>query len=427
MAAAPSTERSTRRLRRLRRFVGGQKALEGLAAFLAGAHTGSVALVAFALVSGADLIGLLTERTPQRGTPDGDRRTSRLLGFGALAAGGYVLLRAGHAILAPTPPVPTLLGEGIVAVSIVLTVVLFWAARRALLASHFDPSVALKGAALRLLLGVSVLAGLVLNGALGLWMADPLGALPVAGFFFFTGKRLLREERRGQNARAALPEAGRLMASIVAHVGAEHAGRRIRLQIIVCGGGGLGLHTAQALTEDGHDVSVVEADVARCHALREKDAGAVVFGDATDPDVLRRAGIEQCAVVAALSGSAKTNRRICRAAERESSVRTVMRAPFAAEAPAANEQAGVRRLGALNGGLRILELRVAAHAPIAGQRLADIQFPSGGRVLSTAAGESVDKEAVFASGGRYVVVASEKAATAMTRLFRGQYSSRPSV
>ena len=402
--------------------------MEALAASLAGAHAGSVALVAFALVSGADLVGVLAGRASDAGsTRESDPLTSRFLGLGALGAGSYVLLRSTYATLTGAHSTPTLLGEGVVALSIVLTVVVFWAARRVLPPSHFDPEAALRWASVRLLLAVSVLAGLVLNGAFDLWMADPLSALPVAGFFFFSSKRLLRSRRAAHALRTPLPETGELLASIVAHIGTEHAGRSL-LRVIVCGGGGLGLQTARALAEGGHDVSIVEEDMDRCHALKEENTGAVVFGNATHPDVLRQAGIENCDVVVALSGSAKTNHRICRAAEQEAPVRTMMRVPFAVGAMgAATKHAGVRSLGRLDGDLRVLELRVAASAPIAGRRLSDVQLPSGGRVLSTADGESIDEaKTVFASGERYVVVASEKAAIAMTHLFRDQHRSKPS-
>ena len=405
---------------------------------LVGVYADSVALVAFALLSGMDGVRLLAWRDPESDTYDGDPQTSRFLGYGALGAGGYVLLRSVHAILTGARPGPTLLGEGIVEASIVLTVVLFWAARRLLPPSHFDPVAALKSASMRLLLAVSVLAGLVLNAAFGVWKADPMSALPIAGFFFFTGERLLKKKQAENRSRAASPTSGELLASIVAHVGAEQAGRA-KLRVIVCGGDGLSIQTARALAEKGHDVSIIEADRARCRALQGEEWASVVCGDATQPDVLRRASIGRCDVVAALTGSAQANDRICRVAQREASAHTVMRAPFGSDAPlgagesarlqegsVTEEQEGVRVLGAVDDELRILELRVAAGAPIAGQRLSDIHLPPGGRILSRASGEGVDEaDTILQPGEAYVVAAGRETAREMTRLFRGRPRGNP--
>jgi tetratricopeptide (TPR) repeat protein len=70
------------------------------------------------------------------------------------------------------------------------------------------------------------------------------------------------------------------------------------------------------------------------------------------------------------------------------------------------------------------ELRVATGAPIAGQRLAEVQMPRSGRVLSRASGEAVDEaESVFAPGEAYVVAVSEETAGEVIRLFRGSPNS----
>lgn len=59
---------------------------------------------------------------------------------------------------------------------------------------------------------------------------------------------------------------------------------------------------------------------------------------------------------------------------------------------------------------------VAAGAPIAGQRLSDVQSLRGGRVGSTADGKPADEvSTVCAPGERYVAAADEQAPRAMNR------------
>lgn len=317
-----------------------------------------------------------------------------------------------------------MLGEAVVEVSIAITVILVWVARQRIPSPPFDPMATLKAASMRLLLAVSVLIGLVLNAAFGLWKADPLSALTIAGFFFYTGEHLLRGGKTGNRTRSSLPNPGDLMASIVAYIGAEET-EQPSLRVIICGGGRLVLQTARALDERGHRVTVIDEDLERCRALSGEGAAEIVCGDATSPKTLRRAGLERCDVVAALSDSARTNDRICQVVQREASVRTIMRAPFHAKAGGDSyERKGIRELGGLDGDLRILELRVEANAPIAGRRLYDVQLPRGGRVLSRPNGEEVKvEETVFAPGDAYVVAAGEEAACDMIRLFRGKQSS----
>ena len=188
------------RVRRLRLLVIGQKVLEGGAAMLVGAYASSVALVAVARVSDLDEVRLLAWRDPKRDRFDDDPQTSRFLGFGAQALGSYVFLRWAYAILASAHPSP-----------------------------HFDAGAALKSASMGLLLAVSVLAGLVLNTAFGVWKADPMSALPIAGFLFCSRRTFAERLESGDRARSAAPTSGEMLVSNVAHVGRETARRMRRL------------------------------------------------------------------------------------------------------------------------------------------------------------------------------------------------------
>ena len=87
-------------LHRLRRFIIGQKTLEAVAAGLVGLWTGSVALLSFALLSGMDGVRVFLKREVR----SGNDHSTRLLGIGALAGGGFVLLHTVYVILAEARP-----------------------------------------------------------------------------------------------------------------------------------------------------------------------------------------------------------------------------------------------------------------------------------------------------------------------------------
>jgi trk system potassium uptake protein TrkA len=95
--------------------------------------------------------------------------------------------------------------------------------------------------------------------------------------------------------------------------------------VIIVGGGRVGRHAAEQLSEDRNTVTVVELDGARCDQVSPK-VTRVVEGDGTDPDVLDRAGVADADVVAALTDDTKVNLRVCELArEHAPGVRTILR------------------------------------------------------------------------------------------------------
>jgi trk system potassium uptake protein TrkA len=80
------------------------------------------------------------------------------------------------------------------------------------------------------------------------------------------------------------------------------------LQVLIVGGGEVGLYLASLLRAGGRQVGVVEMrlqDIPRLQRVLGTDV--VVLGDGTDPAVLEAAGIRQAQVVAAVTGSDDTN------------------------------------------------------------------------------------------------------------------------
>ena len=177
----------------------GWNIVEGLIAIGAGLAAGSVALIGFGVdsfvesISGSVLIWRL--RAEAGGQADEERiehveqRASRLVAVSFAVLAAYVAFEAVQTLLAQERPSASPIGIGLTAVSIG---VMLWLAR-----AKRDAGEALGSRALIAdshqtfacwYLSVTTLAGLALNAAFGLWRADPVAALVIAGF-------LVREAR----------------------------------------------------------------------------------------------------------------------------------------------------------------------------------------------------------------------------------------
>lgn len=95
--------------------------------------------------------------------------------------------------------------------------------------------------------------------------------------------------------------------------------------VIIVGGGRVGRHAAERLSDDRFTVTVVELDEAKCERMSPK-VSRVIEGDGTDPDVLARADLSSADVVAALTNDTGVNLEICEFAREENpDVRTILR------------------------------------------------------------------------------------------------------
>lgn len=75
------------------------------------------------------------------------------------------------------------------------------------------------------------------------------------------------------------------------------------MNVIICGAGQVGTHSAEVLTEDGHNVTVIDSDPARLAALENTLDVGTLLGNGANADVLIQAGAAdpECALVAATS------------------------------------------------------------------------------------------------------------------------------
>ncbi len=79
------------------------------------------------------------------------------------------------------------------------------------------------------------------------------------------------------------------------------------MHVIVVGAGEVGTHIAQLLSREGHDVTVVEQDNARVAEIDRMLDVSIVKGSATDPAVMRRAGVCDADLVVAATSSDDVN------------------------------------------------------------------------------------------------------------------------
>ena len=87
--------------------------------------------------------------------------------------------------------------------------------------------------------------------------------------------------------------------------------------IVLAGGGKIGVHLIRALLAQRHEVALIERDRRVCEMIyNEFNEVMVINGDATNPELLLRAGIERCDVAVAVAGRDQDNYLICRLAKR---------------------------------------------------------------------------------------------------------------
>ena len=217
------------------------------------------------------------------------------------------------------------------------------------------------------------------------------------------------------------------------------------LRIVIVGGQHVGYHAARHLSERGHDVVIVEKDRDRVEFLSDQYDATVIHGDGGRRSILEQAGLGRSDVVASLTGyRAMTNIGICTVArdiapevgtvaridhgDRDEYAGLVDRVVYPEELAAhaaTNEivhvaEGGVRTIEAVTGDLALLELTVAADAPVAGRELRDVAFPRGAVVVAGRDSNQLPgPEMVLEPGLRYVVAVKADISDEVVRLLRG--------
>jgi CPA2 family monovalent cation:H+ antiporter-2 len=169
-----------------------------------------------------------------------------------------------------------------------------------------------------------------LGGALGVLPAGALDALVVAAIVSISINPLLfRVADRWANAgaEAASRRAGHAAPAVIGHA---VDGRTV--EVVVAGHGALGQSIARRCAEVGNAVCAIDSDVDNLEADEARDYRCV-FGDATRPQVLVAAGIEQASVIVIAGLELAAKMQVCnRARELNARIRIVAAAANGGEA-----------------------------------------------------------------------------------------------
>ncbi|MGQ0481257.1 MAG: cation transporter [Pseudonocardia sp.] len=173
-----------RRIRLLTAATIAYNVVEAAVALAAGTIASSVALIGFGLdslievASATAVAWQFSGRDPARR----ERAALRVISWSFFALAAYVTVEALRALIGGAEAERSIVGLALVASSVVVMPVLSLAQRRA--GREFGSASAVADSHQTLLctyLSVAVLAGLVLNAALGWWWADPAAAMVLAG------------------------------------------------------------------------------------------------------------------------------------------------------------------------------------------------------------------------------------------------------
>lgn len=88
------------------------------------------------------------------------------------------------------------------------------------------------------------------------------------------------------------------------------------MYVLIAGGGKIGLHLIRTLLAQGHEVALIERDQRVCSLVVDEFEEVVVLaGDATNPELLKRADIARVEVVVAVAGRDQDNYILCKMAK----------------------------------------------------------------------------------------------------------------
>lgn len=185
-------------------FTVGYNVVECALSLLAGYLAGSIALVGFGLdslvesLSGGVMIWRFARRQGMGAQEEErlERRAIKMVGYTFFILAAYVFYESLKKLLFREIPQPSLLGLAIALASMIIMPVLF--------ASKYRTGKSLGSASLMAdskqtlacaWLSVALLVGLGMNYVWGVWQADPLMGLVIAGFLVREGYRTLKEEK----------------------------------------------------------------------------------------------------------------------------------------------------------------------------------------------------------------------------------------
>jgi len=83
------------------------------------------------------------------------------------------------------------------------------------------------------------------------------------------------------------------------------------MEVVIMGGGRVGLGLASFLIADGHDVTLIETDERLCNDIASELDAEVIYGNGTDIGILEEANVEGADVFVATTGKDESNLLAC--------------------------------------------------------------------------------------------------------------------
>lgn len=182
---------------------------------------------------------------------------------------------------------------------------------------------------------------------------------------------------------------------------------------------------------------MIEQNTDQYEQLQSSHRAVLIEGDVSRPDIVDQADPERANIFAALTESLERNRALCRRVKRQAGgVRTVARSAAPEDqqhiSDAVDETVHIPVAGAKavvtamlgydqqvcsvpTSGFDLLKLRVDPRAPVAGQKVGDVAFPSGSHIVADTEAMEVGRPSTELRPDRQYLVAVEPAAADTVR------------
>ena len=172
------------------------------------------------------------------------------------------------------------------------------------------------------------------------------------------------------------------------------------MYIIIVGGGKVGYYLTKTLLSEGHEVLLIERDPDKTELFLEQFGAVVVAGDGAEAAVMAAAGAARADVVIAVTGEDEDNLVICQVAKSKFHVgRTIARVNnpknehlfrmlgvditvsqtdyiLTLIEQAIPDQPFVHLVNLIHEDMAIVDAKVVAGSPIAGQKIGELRVPA---------------------------------------------------
>ncbi len=83
------------------------------------------------------------------------------------------------------------------------------------------------------------------------------------------------------------------------------------MNVVIMGGGRVGLNLSSFLVSDGHDITLIENNESKCNEIAPELDATVICGNGTDIDILEECNVEDADVFVAATGNDESNLLAC--------------------------------------------------------------------------------------------------------------------